>query len=81
MWTPVRPVAHLALCFHAKVFNRRFREVAGQDKAMFDIISPYPDEESLRDFLRTSESIRIVLPRLGHLRFKENETIQFVELT
>jgi len=80
-WSPVRPVAHLAFCIFFKLFGRLASDTAGQSKTMFDIISPYPDEESLHDILRTSESVRSILPKLRHLRFTEDETIQFVEAT
>jgi hypothetical protein len=79
VWTSVRPVAHLAFCFFHKVFKRRIRSTLGQDKGMFEIISPYPDEETLRDIVLISEKFRKYLPKLKPLRFVENQTIEFVE--
>jgi hypothetical protein len=81
VWSPVRPVVHLAFCIFFKLFGRLAPDTAGQSKTMFDIISPYPDEESLHDILRTSENVRSILPKLGHLRFTEDKTIQFGEAT
>jgi hypothetical protein len=77
VWTPVRPVAHLAFTFFNRVCGKRPSH--GQKQNMLESLSPYPDEDTLREILRISELRRRLLPTFKLLRFVENQTIHFVE--
>jgi hypothetical protein len=77
VWAPTRPVAHLAFSFAQKVFIKRW----GKAKTMQEILTPYPDEEVLRNIMDHAENIRTILPKLRQFRFSEDDTIKFVRQT
>jgi hypothetical protein len=77
-WSPTRPVAHLALALYLEVYFARINEVSNRNKAIWEVLCPYPPDLKLQEILELAEHVRVLLPLLAQVRFKEEETIMFV---
>jgi hypothetical protein len=77
-WSPTRPVAHLAFALFMEVYHARLNKVSNQRKYIWEILFPLPSDLKLQETLWSAEHIRIRLPSLAQVRFKEEETIMFV---
>jgi hypothetical protein len=52
--------------------------ISNQGKAIWEILIPYPPDLKLQEILELAERIRVLLPLLAGVRFKEEQTIMFV---
>jgi hypothetical protein len=78
IWSPTRPVAHLAFALHFEVYNKRVNDVNKNDEDVLEILCPHPTDMLLMQVLGTAEAVRVWLPSLARVRFKEEDTIMFV---
>jgi hypothetical protein len=77
-WSPTRPVAHLALALYLEVYSARIKEASNRNKAIWEVLSPYPPDLKLQEILELAEHVRVLLPLLAQVRFREEEIIMFV---
>jgi hypothetical protein len=68
----------LAFALWLEVYRARINKVSNQGKAIWEILSPFPPDLKLQEVLETAEQIRVLLPSLAGVRFKEDDTIMFI---
>jgi hypothetical protein len=82
VWTPMKPVFHLAFTYAFVVF---FKPVYGNynrnGRSMMEIITPFPNKNTLLEIIDYAETTRTLLPAMKDLDFREDETIKFVAET
>jgi hypothetical protein len=77
-WSPTRPVAHLLFALWLEAYRARINKASNQGKAIWEILIPYPPDLKLQEILEFAERIRVLLPLLAGVRFKEEDTVMFI---
>jgi hypothetical protein len=84
VWVPLRPVFHLAFAYaHVVFFKPGNGDYDRKGRPMYEIITPYPEKNTVLDILDCAEAIRRLLPAIPSMdaSFSEDETIKFIAET
>jgi len=78
-WAPARPISHLAFCYWMLGLKARWEQddIHANTRAV-DLISPYPDRNTLFKIISNSEIVRTDLAKIHRYDLSDDNTIKFV---